>query len=366
MGISSYIVPPSRIQEELDTLWNAQENKNKVRASLFNIIFFTKQSSRDDYVRKISSKLIEKFPARIFFISFDASSSENSLKTAVSVISTEQGEYSITCDLIEIFAKGDDGKQVPFLLLPHIIPDLPVFLVWEEDPSIENPLCNELKTFATRIIFDSESTEDLCRFSKAVMKIQNSINCEIADLNWARLESWRDLLSTTFSDSQKIEQLQNTQSMTITYNAQETPSFCHTKIQSIYLQTWIAARMNWSPDKKRSSLDLCRFFYETQGRGIEIELQGIKNGKLPPGMILSVEIKTIEEEHFSFMRDPEAPHQISFIYSTKSECALPTKFLVSKGESGQSLIKEICHKGTSTHYQEVLQKISDWNRGGAC
>lgn len=366
MAISSRIVPPSHIQEELDALWDAEENKNKIRASLFNIIFFTKKSPRDDYVRKISSKLIEKFPARIFFISIDPSSSENSLKTAVSVMSTEQGEYSITCDLIEIFAQGEGEKQVPFILLPHIIPDLPVFLVWEEDPALENPLCNELKGFATRIIFDSESTEDLCQFSKAVMKIQTSTHCEIADLNWARLESWRDLLSATFSTSEKIEQLQNTKSITITYNAQETPFFCHTKIQSIYLQAWLAARMGWTPDKKRSSLDLCRFFYDVQGRGIEVELQGIKNAELPPGMILSVDLKTVQEEHFSFVRDLQTLHQISFIYSTKSECTLPTKFLVAKGESGLSLIKEICHKGTSKHYEEVLQKISDWNRGGVC
>ena len=366
MSVSSHIVPPSRIQEELDILWNAEDNKNKIRASLFNIIFFTKKSPRDDYVRRISSKLIEKFPARIFFISFDESSSENSLKTAVAVMSTEQGEYSITCGLIEISAQGDGGKQVPFILLPHIIPDLPVFLVWEEDPAVENALCNELKGFATRIIFDSETTEDLCRFSKAVMKIQSSTNCEIADLNWARLETWRDLLSATFSTPERIEQLQNTASITITYNAQETPFFCHTKIQSIYLQAWIASRMNWNSDKKRSSLDLCRFFYEYQGRSIEVELQGVKNTTLPPGMILSVDLKTAQEEHFSFVRDLQMTHQISLIYSTKSECTLPTKFLVSKGESGQSLVKEICHKGTSKHYEEVLQKISDWNRGAIC
>ncbi len=366
MTVSSHIVSPSHIQEELDALWNAQENKNKIRASLFNIIFFTKKSPRDDYVRKISSKLIEKFPARIFFISLDPTSKENTLKTAVSVMSTEQGEYSITCDLIEMFAQGNGEQQVPFILLPHIIPDLPVFLVWEEDPALENPLCNELKGFATRIIFDSESTEDLCRFSKAVIKIQSSTNCEIADLNWARLETWRDLLSATFSTPEKIEQLQNTKSITITYNAQETPSFCHTKIQSIYLQAWLAGRMGWTADKKRSSLDLCRFFYETKGRGIEIELQGVKNAQLPPGMILRVELETSQEEHFSFIRDLQTPHQISLIYSTQSECTLPTKFLVSKGESGQSLVKEICHKGTSKHYEEVLHTISDWNRGGIC
>lgn len=363
---AAHIVPPSQIQEGLDALWNANDNKNKVRASLFNIIFFTKKSPRDDYVHKIALKLIEKFPARIFFISSDAKNGENSLKTAVSVMTTQQGEFGITCDLIEIQAQGEGEKQVPFILLPHIIPDLPVFLVWAEDPGCENSLCNDLKEFATRLIFDSECTEDLCRFSQAVSKIQKSTHAEIADLNWARLESWRDLLSATFSSPEKIEELQRTSSITITYNSQETPFFCHTKIQSIYLQAWLATRLKWAPDKKRSALDLARFFYEFQGNNIEVQLLEVKNSKLPPGMILSLELKTSNEEHYLFSRNLDLPHQITLIYSTKSECKLPSQFLISKGESGQSLVKEICHKGTSEHYQEVLDMISKWGRSAPC
>ncbi len=343
--IASLIVPPSKIQEELDNLWNAQENKNKVRASLFNIIFFTKHSSREDYVRKIGFNLIEKFPARIFFISSDPASSENSLKTAVSVMSTEQGEFTITCDLIEISAQGDGEKQVPFILLPHIIPDLPVFLVWAEDPGFDSVLCNELRSFATRLIFDSESTEDLCRFSQAVSKLHVETHSEIADLNWARLENWRDLLTSTFSTP---------------------PFFCHPKIQSIYLQAWIASRMKWAPDEKRPALDLSKFYYGFQGRSIEVILKAVKKSDFPPGMILFLELMTTQDEHYLFSKDPGPCSQISLTYSTKTECKLPTKFQFPKGESGQSLIKEICHKGTSEHYKQVLEMISKWNRSASC
>ncbi len=364
--INSNLVHPSQIQQGLDALWSKEDNKKNVKASLFNIIFFTKKSPRDDYIHNISLKLIEKFPARIFFITSDPASVENSLKTAVSVMTTNQGEFNITCDLIEISAQGDGWKQVPFILLPNIISDLPVYLVWAEDPGNEDVLCNELKNFATRIIFDSECTEDLCRFSQAVAKIQSVDNLEIADLNWARLESWRDLLSATFSSVEKVDELERTSSITITYNSQETPFFCHTKIQSIYLQAWIASRLNWTSDKKRTALDLTRFFYESQGRNIEVQLVGLKTSKNPPGMILSLDIKTTADEHYLFSRDLDLPHQISLSYSTKNECQLPTKFLVSKEESGQSLVKEICHKGTSEHYQEVLLMISKWQRSALC
>ena len=364
--IASHLVPPSQIQEGLDSLWNAKDNKNKVRASLFNIIFFTKKSPRDEYIHKIAYRLIEKFPARIFFISSDQSHPESSLKTAVSVMTTQQGEFDITCDLIEIHVQGEAEKQVPFVLLPHIIPDLPVFLVWAEDPGFESSLCNNLRELATRLIFDSECTEDLCRFSKAVAKIQKETHSEIADLNWARLESWRDLLSATFSTPEKVKDLETAATLTITYNAQETPFFCHTKIQSIYLQAWLASRLKWNPDKKRSALDLSRFFYDFEGRNIEVALVPIKNSKLPPGMILSLEIQTLQGGHYVFARDINLPHQVSLTYSTQTECRLPTQFLLSKGESGQSLVKEICHRGTSLHYQEVLSMIAGWGRSASC
>jgi glucose-6-phosphate dehydrogenase assembly protein OpcA len=363
---ASHIIPPSQIQNGLDSLWNSLENKNKMRASLFNLVFYTKKTPRDEYIRKIAHKLIEKFPARIFFISSDTDSSSDYLKTAVAVMSTEQVEYDITCDFIEISVGGKGELQVPFIILPHIIPDLPVFLVWAEDPTLDNPLCSQLQKFATRIIFDSETTENLTRFSQAAAKIRLYSHCEIADLNWARLESWRDLLCDTFSDPDKLEKLKQTSSVTITFNAQETPFFCHTKIQSIYLQAWLATRLKWEFQKIVSDKPSPILQYSFEGRKIDVTIKNERHSSLPPGLILSVELKTQNKDSFLFTRDLKATHQISLEYSTDHECKLPTKFMIAKGESGQSLVKEICHKGTSQHYLEVLQLISKWNESAPC
>lgn len=349
------IVQPSAIQSTLDALWDAKENKNKMRASLFNIIFFSEKSPREEYVRKIAYKLIEKFPARIFFVSADANAPDE-LKTAVSVLSTKQGDFDITCDLIEISASGAEEAKVPLLLLPHIIPDLPIFLVWAEDPSRNHNLCEELKQFATRIIFDSESAEDLGFFSQSVLQVQRTLSCEVADLNWARLETWRSLLSSTFSSLEKLTKLKNASKIQITYNAEETPFFCHTKIQSIYLQAWIASQLKWTPINFAPSFT--SFTYETRDRKIDVSLTEVKYATLPPGMILSLIIETTDGDVFKFTRDPKTTNQISVEHSSANECSLPTSVLVSKGESGQSLVKEICHKGTSQHYIDALKIIA--------
>ncbi len=339
-------VPTSAIESSLRDLWNAKENKNKMSASLYNLIFFTQNTPREEYVREIAYKILEKFPARVFLISSNPSG-KNDLKTSVSIVSTEQGAFEITCDLIEIASSGKEESKIPLLLLPHLIPDLPVFLVWAEDPALSSNLYEGLKDFATRVIFDSESTEDLTLFAKTVIAKEKSGFFEVGDLNWARLETWRSLISSTFADSARAKKLQDLESFKIVYNGQETPFFCHTKIQSLYLQAWIITRLKLPKDHK-----------------VKIELEEIKNEKMPPGMIISLEMKTTNDDCFIFSRDEKHPTQIRFELSTKECCSLPFYTEVSKGESGKSLVKEVCHKGTSPHYIEALEYIV--NGGSSC
>ncbi|NDD58106.1 MAG: hypothetical protein EBZ47_02480 [Chlamydiae bacterium] len=363
----SHIVPPSKIKAELNNLWENLENKNKMRASLFNLIFYSNKSPRDEYIRKITQKIIEKFPARIFFISSDITSKENSIKTAVSIMSAEQGEFDVTCDVIEVSTTAATENQVPFIILPHIVPDLPIFLLWGEDPSSSSPLLQELEKFATRVIFDSETAKDLNIFAKSILSIQDKSKCEIADLNWARLESWRDFLSAFFKDNQLFNQLKKTHQLIIKYNAQQTPFFCHTHIQSIYLQAWLATRLHFSFIKSSHQNESISFSYQNVSKeSVSVDIVSERHATLPPGLILSVELSNGDNEKFIFERSVDMPNQISCSYSSETVCKMPLKFLIAKGESGQSLVKEICHKGTSNHYLDILNLLSSMEPSGLC
>lgn len=349
--VTGQIVTPGKIQSTLDDLWNAKDNKNKVRASLFNLIFCVKKSPREEYVRKIALKLVEKFPARVFFLLLDPASTDP-LQTSVSILSTKQGAFDITCDFIEILASPAEEHKIPFLLLPNIIPDLPTFLLWSEDPSQSSSLCDSLQQLANRVIFDSESAENLELFAQTVLhkRQQLSGHTDLADLNWARLETWRSLLCATFADADSVKKFQQATTLQITYNGQETPSFCHTKIQALYLQSWIASCLGW---KKINTTT-----YASKEGQVSITLKEVKNAKLPPGMVVSLEVESACGDHFYFFRKDQAPEEISFEHSTLTECSIPIRLQVSKGESGQSLVKEICQKGTSVHYIKTLELIT--------
>jgi hypothetical protein len=360
-----HAVSPPDIEAELTRVWDALEGTNKMRASLFNLIIYTQNNPRAAYIRSIVGKVIEKFPSRILFVTFDKTSPQDYLKTTVSVLTASKGEHDIACDLIEIEVSNSQQARVPFLILPHLLPDLPVYLMWAEDPTQENPLSYQLERFASRLIVDSEATDNLPRFAKALLLHRAQSQCDIADLNWARLGNWRELLSSAFYTQDKLNDLRDAQSIQIIYNSTETPFFCHTKTQAIYLQGWLASQLGWR--LTGSSLRDQTLVFSYQGnKEVSIVLEPASRPTLSPGTILSMDLRTHSDHHFSFSRDAELPQQVSIQFSTPTVCALPAQFVFAKSGLGQALVKEICHRGTSAHYARVLELMVSMEGMNVC
>lgn len=341
----------ANISSELTRIWDSLQGSNKTRACLFNLILFTQKNNRAAYIRTIAQKVIERFPSRVIFITVDKESCESTLNAKASVMTGATGEFDIVCDLIEFEATPTTQDRLPFLILPHIIPDLPVYLLWADDPIEENPLSYQIEKLATRLIFDSESTDNLPKFANALLAHKQEASCDIADLNWARTENWRDLITLTFYSDDKLEQLKKAKTIKITYNNYANPFFCHTKIQAIYIQGWIASQLNWSLKKLEPNF----FQYEHTS----VELMGQERSNIPPGTLIAIDIVTHDNLLFSFCRNKEVPEQILMTFCDQEKCEIPSKYLFNKSQSGLSLVNEICHSGTSRHYLKLLNFLKE-------
>jgi glucose-6-phosphate dehydrogenase assembly protein OpcA len=356
------IVPPHQIESELLRIWDSLDKTHKTRAGLFNLIVFNQLSSRTDYIRKIVQKIIDTFPCRVLFVSHDPDPSKNYLKTAVSVIASE-GKNATVCDDIDIGVAGSDWERVPYVILPHILPDLPVYLLWAEDPSKPHPLFQPLATLATRIIFDSESADSLFGFSQTLLALKEKKGWDIADLNWGRLEGWRDLLTSTFDSRQRIEDLRDIKELTIAYNARETEFFCHLKIQAMYLLALLSSRLGWKFQSVRKKDKKYCFCFENN---IEATIESTFWQDVSPGTILSMDVATSKESHYHFIRNPKLPHQVTVQISTQDRCELPYQFILGKTPMGQSLVREIFLRGTSSFFIQMLHQLTILDKEMIC
>ena len=359
-----HMVAPAQIEKELNAIWETlsapqkDPKSRRIRASLFNLILVTDKNSRAAYVRGIAERVVEKFPSRVLFITIDRENKEDSLQTGVFVLTPSALESDIACDFIEFTVTGTSLGRIPFVLLPHLLPDLPVYLLWAEDPILDNPLAYQLEKFSTRLIFDSETTANLPLFAKALLHHQEVSKADIADLNWARTESWRTLLQSTFHSRERLAELEDTRLIKLVYNVKPTDFFCHTRIQSIYVQGWLSVRLGWKLQEFDASSKTLIFHYEGKNRQpIEVQLVPEEHPEIAPGSISTFELTTYGGQHFLFVRNPQASYQVTLFISSKEKCEMPTQFLFSKGGIGQTLVKEICQKSTSEHYLKLLEYL---------
>jgi glucose-6-phosphate dehydrogenase assembly protein OpcA len=340
------LVDPAHIESELLRIWE-ELAQSRTRACLFNLIVFNRLSPRTDYIRAIVQRIIEQFPCRVLFISHEPDSPSSYLKTAVSVV-PQSIEGSVACDDIDIGVAGSELPKVPFLLLPHIIPDLPVYLLWGEDPAIPHPLFEPLLQLASRLLLDSESADQLLPFANSVEALSHRIS--LADLNWVRTQGWRDLAASLFHSPIRVEELRHIRTLEITYNSFQTEAFCHLKIQALYLLAWLASQLRWEPAFHAGSLS----FSSPSGR-ITASIDAARDPSLPPGAISRLALYT--ENGGSFVAD-RSGSVANVIICSREQCALPYPFVLStQGGVGQSLATEIALQGTSSHYLQMLHAL---------
>ncbi|MGH2639956.1 MAG: glucose-6-phosphate dehydrogenase assembly protein OpcA [Rhabdochlamydiaceae bacterium] len=325
------------LTSELNKIWQQLEGAGTMRASLFNLIVVAPDNARREYVRKITNNVMIRFPCRVIFITILELIKE--IKANVCATTGIGGNPEIACDMIEIATPSSLLSKIPFLILPHFLPDLPIYLLWAESPTAHPSLFKELQKWSTRLIYDSEVSDNLSSFCQTLTL--QSKDREIADLNWARTESWRELLAATFYSPARIASLQSAKKVEIHYNDFETPFFCHTKIQALYLQAWLTSCLNWSPT---------------------ISLLPQTNKELAPGTVLSMEILCEDQAHFTFSRDPDHPHQVRTIICDENTCEIPSRFIFSKAQSGLSLVNLIYHADSSSHFLQVLRFLSTQNK----
>ncbi len=357
------IVSPEKIETELLKIWEDLSKENTTRASLFNLIVFNRLSSRTDYIRNIVYKVAEKFPCRTLFISEESPVATAYLKTAISVLFSSDETNPIACDLIDIGVAGSDIEKVPSLLLPHLLTDLPIYLLWTEDPSPPHPLFAPLSALAHRIIFDSESADLLLNFATTLLKLQKKTKADIADLNWARIQGWKDLIDSVFNPIEKVSELGEIAGIRIVYNGRESEFFCHLKIQAMYLLAWLASRLEWTVKKANQNL---QFSFGSQKGNIESSIVSEHWEKLGSGTVIGIEITTRNGNRVKAFRIRERYHYVKIETSSSDSCELPYEFLLGQTATGQSLVREICMKGTSSHYLEMLKTLLILDKDKLC
>lgn len=312
---------------------NAQKDK-KHKACLFNLVIDVQTEERLKYYLKVIKELIDQFPCRIFLVHFDKNQKEASVE--YSFLSPKSAP-TIVCDFITVNINPEDYQLLSSLLNANMVSDLPIFYLPTEHGDHLSAFTYEMAKIAKRVICDSTDVQDVDAYIHNITRLTGAL-VDVADLNWSRIESWREMISKNLND----ELLENLKSIEIIYNHKKEKKTA-IPFQAVFLKGFLSNRIEEKMHKK-----------------IEIQLNSCDESSIWEGAILKVVFKDDMGTKQEFIRNLAKPGEAVIHFESKNECFVPHYVQFTKTESGQSLIKEIRHSGVSLDYLKIVTHLKKY------
>lgn len=348
------------IEKELGIASGSSAEKKQIKACLFTLIIYAHEQRRVKYLQDLVDTILDKFPCRIIFLQCSSKKDQNFLHVNVANVMSGQQGTMVACDQITIEASRDQLFRMPYIVIPHIVPDLPVYLLWSQPPFAENTIFSALQPYASRLIFDSECSDDLHHFCHEMEQTLGTLKIDVMDINWALVSNWRDMLVQMFDTQPKLHELQNCKKLCISYNDTKSETLRHPEIRAIYLQGWLASSLKWKYREAELYDQTLILSYASPQHPTIVALNPHTHTELPPGAIISLEITSTDNRSYYIARK-QSLSQVVIHASSLEKCDVPYTLPLPDVHRGLFFMKEIFYYKLSNHYREMLQMIAQIN-----
>jgi glucose-6-phosphate dehydrogenase assembly protein OpcA len=227
---SSVTVAPDRILKELAALW-VEEGKHGssgvLRACSMTLVVMAEEGEDASALGETIASLMPEHPARAILVRLRAGSERALSERVYQQCWKPFGQrQQICCEQIELTASDAALGDLPSVLLPLIVADLPVIL-WCRSPRLAMmPEFAEIAATSTKVVLDSAA------FGRAVEGFRHLTATQhrglhLGDLAWTRLTRWREVLARVFENRAYLARLSEISAVNVTWGEGFESAACY-------------------------------------------------------------------------------------------------------------------------------------------
>ena len=231
----SATVAPDKILKELAALW-VEEGKlgqsGVLRACTMTLVVISEETDDAAALGETLAALMPEHPARTILVRLSGEAGRQLSERVYQQCWKPFGQrQQICCEQIELTASDAALGDLPSVLLPLIVADLPVIL-WCRSPRLPDmPEFAEIAATATKVVLDSGAFPDSVRAIRR-LAAEHTRGVNTADLSWTRLTRWREMLARVFENRNFLERLPAISEVAVTWG----PGF---EAASRYFAAWV-------------------------------------------------------------------------------------------------------------------------------
>jgi len=264
----SSTVSPDRILKELSQLWTsmgkegqAESGAGVLRACSMTLLVLAEEADEQSSLGEILAALMPEHPARTVNIRL-CSEGERALSERVyAQCWMPFGQRrQICCEQVEITVADKALADLPSVVLPLAVADLPVVL-WCRAPRLFGMAeFRQIAAMARKVILDSSVMPD----PKDALRRLGALSeggPVVGDLAWTRLTRWREMLSQVFENRERLAQLSAVDRVRVSYDGTYETG-------ARYLAAWIGGALEGAA---RPEIEIAR---AEDGLTLRIDIEG--------------------------------------------------------------------------------------------
>ena len=225
-------IDPNRVLKELSDLWadlgkEGDSEQGVLRACAMTLVVFAEPQEDPNDAGESIAALMRENPSRAIVVRLKQNA-DLQARVFAQCWMPFGSRRQICCEQIEISGATEALEDVGAAILPLLAPDLPV-IFWVRDATLLARF-GAWAQVATKIVIHSARSTDSTGVMRQVLGQKSGI---IADLTWARLTRWRELIAQVFENPVYLAKLPEVDTVRIHYVTPEIPVSGH------YLAAWL-------------------------------------------------------------------------------------------------------------------------------
>lgn len=248
------------IEQEIAQLWHPNSHGEDpitslaTRASVLNLIVVAPDDESTEHAQATAERLSQIHPCRVIVFHQTGGTGRRPVPDIYATCEAGGDEPSVPCiERIRIPVTRQMYHQLSSLVQPLIIPELPAYLWWRGHPDVADPTFVAMARASNLTVVDtlnSGNTADL----KSLFELEGllPVRASIADLNWQRLQPWRELTAQCFdirSIQWSLNCIREIEIDAGKMNERALPA------QTLMFASWLAHCLGWKPFDARRTRD---------------------------------------------------------------------------------------------------------------
>jgi glucose-6-phosphate dehydrogenase assembly protein OpcA len=184
------------------------EDEQLVRLLAFNLIAICISVDDADVATHTAGLIAQTHPCRAIVVCADPQP-DDSIEADLSFQRALSGAGVVNAEYVRLNVSGEPAYHLSSVVTPLLVPDIPVYLWLVGAPPLVQAFGHDAIAICERLVIDTGEYPHARRTLRTMSTELRNAGDEIglADLAWARTQSWREVLAHAFEGSQTRELL---------------------------------------------------------------------------------------------------------------------------------------------------------------